>query len=50
MAETDFFKRCRLIIPDLRGHGDSVTRNRIEVDHFAAELEAVLKQEGEISP
>lgn len=50
LAETKFFKKCRLIIPELRGHGSSVTRNRIGVDPIAANLEAILKQEGENRP
>ncbi|MBI3610751.1 MAG: alpha/beta hydrolase [Nitrospirae bacterium] len=45
LAMEPFFQRFRLILPDLRGHGDSITRQGIDADGFAADLEAVLKKE-----
>ncbi|HEY5594202.1 MAG TPA: alpha/beta hydrolase [Nitrospiria bacterium] len=45
LAEEPFFKPFRRIVPDLRGHGDSIARRGIHADGFAADLEAILKKE-----
>jgi pimeloyl-ACP methyl ester carboxylesterase len=45
LSEEPFFKSFRLIIPDLRGHGRSVSRSGIDADGFAADLELILKKE-----
>ena len=50
LAEEPFFKPFRRIVPDLRGHGDSVARRGIDADGFAADLELILKQEGADRP
>ncbi|MBI3812251.1 MAG: alpha/beta hydrolase [Nitrospirae bacterium] len=45
LVEDPFLKPFRRIIPDLRGHGDSITRRGIDADGFAADLELILKKE-----
>lgn len=45
LVEEPFFKPFRRIIPDLRGHGESITRRGINADGFAADLELILKKE-----
>jgi pimeloyl-ACP methyl ester carboxylesterase len=45
LVEEPFFKPFRRIVPDLRGHGDSITRQGIDADGFAADLELILKRE-----
>ena len=50
LAEDPFFQSYRMIIPDLRGHGGSITRRGIHANGFAADLEVILKQEGVSRP
>jgi pimeloyl-ACP methyl ester carboxylesterase len=45
LATEPFFLPFRRIIPDLRGHGESVTRTGIAADGFAADLAAILEKE-----
>jgi len=45
LSEEPFFKWFRLIIPDMRGHGRSITRRGIHADGFASDLELILKKE-----
>jgi pimeloyl-ACP methyl ester carboxylesterase len=45
LATEPLFLPFRRIIPDLRGHGESVARTGIDADGFAADLEAILEKE-----
>jgi len=46
LVEEPFFKPFRRIVPDLRGHGGSITRSGINADGIAADLELILLKEG----
>jgi esterase len=50
LAEEPFFKSFRRIVPDLRGHGDSISRRGINADGVAADLELILKKEDVTTP
>jgi pimeloyl-ACP methyl ester carboxylesterase len=43
---TTLKNRCDLIRPDLRGHGQSLTRGPISLEIWCDDLAAILKQEG----
>lgn len=45
LAEEPFFGSYRRIIPDLRGHGESIAREGIDADGISADLELILKKE-----
>jgi pimeloyl-ACP methyl ester carboxylesterase len=45
LAEEPFFRSYRRIIPDLRGHGESIAREGIDADGISADLERILKKE-----
>ena len=42
--------RYRLIVPDLRGHGDSGATTEVSMGRFAADLAAILEEIGEKRP
>jgi pimeloyl-ACP methyl ester carboxylesterase len=46
LAEEPFFRSYRRLIPDLRGHGESIAREGIDADGISADLELILKKEG----
>jgi len=50
LANEPFFVPYRRIIPDLRGHGESITRTGIDADGFADDLEEILDKEGSRRP
>ncbi len=46
LAATSLDESWRVLAPDLRGHGAAVTRERIGMDQWCADLEGLLEKEG----